>query len=62
MHLDRLIRESSLAAGDGKAGSAPQHAIHLTTISNMQAAVPPLRRTLFNHGATPIVTIFYRAD
>jgi hypothetical protein len=55
VHLERLLRTTSLGTGSDKNSSALQNAIHLATITNVQAPVPTLHRALFNHGETQLV-------
>ena len=50
-HKERLLRSALAGPGTDKLLSAPPQSIHLTTLSNVQAQLPPLHRALFNHGA-----------
>jgi hypothetical protein len=51
-HKERLLRSALPGNGTDKLQSAPPQSMHLTTLSNVQAQLPPLHRALFNHGAT----------
>jgi hypothetical protein len=50
-HREHLLRSALAGPGTDKLLSAPPQSIHLTTLSNVQAQLPPLHRALFNHGA-----------